>query len=199
MLEMIYQSGNDIKAVPYYISDSFSLEYSQTSQNLEISENGEVILREVAVQDRINIEKETMGTIVAVNYDTQGRMLLAMSFEESGDTYPLIFREGDQDRIFYLLYYVFNNGEKKIYYGKELYDLQTGESIPQLKIRFEETRESRPAIRTLRGRRAGAVQPAGLQAEPWRDEAPELEPAATPTQTPMPAPEQEEFVYEEPW
>jgi hypothetical protein len=154
ILEMIYQSGNDIKTVPYYISDSISLEYSKASQNLEISENGEVILREVSVQDRINIGKETMGTIVAVNYDTEGRMLLAMSFEEGGDAYPLIFREGDKDRIFYLLYYAFNNGEKKIYYGEELYDLLMGDTIPQLKIRFEETREDRPAIRTLQGRRA---------------------------------------------
>jgi hypothetical protein len=175
MLEMIYQSGNDIKTVPYYISESISLEYSKASQDLEISENGEVILREVSVQDRINIDKETMGTIVAVNYDTEGRMLLAMSFEECGDAYPLIFREGDKDRIFYLLHYVFNGGEKKIYYGEELYDLLTGGAIPQLKIRFEETREARPTIRTLHGRRA--------RVEPLWDA--EMEPAET--------------AYEEPW
>jgi hypothetical protein len=153
MLEMIHQSGNDIKGVPSFISDSISLEYSKTTQNLEITERGEVILKEVAVQNRININKETSGTLVAVNYDADGRMLLAMNFDENDGAYPLIFREGDRDRSFYLMHYVLGGRERKLHYGQELYDLQLGESIPRLQIRFEETLESRPETRTLQGRR----------------------------------------------
>jgi hypothetical protein len=153
MLEMIYQSGNDIKSVPYFISGSISLEYSKTTQNLEITEKGEVILKEIAVQNRIDINKETEGTLVAVNYDAEGRMLLAMSFDETDNAYPLIFREGDRDRSFYLVHYILGASERKLHYGGELYDLQMGESIPRLQIRFEETVESRPANRTLQGRK----------------------------------------------
>jgi hypothetical protein len=153
MLEMIHQSGNNIKNVPYFISDSISLEYSKTTQNLEITERGEVILKEIAVENRININKETPGILVAVNYDTSGRMLLAINFDENDGAYPLIFREGDRDRSFYLIHYVLGGSERKLHYGKELYDLQLGESIPRLQIRFEETLESRPEIRTLQGRR----------------------------------------------
>jgi hypothetical protein len=152
MLEMIYQSGNDIKRVPYFISDSIFLEYSKTTQNLEITGEGEVILREISVLNQININKETAGTIVAVNYDAEGRMLLAMSFDERDDAHPLIFREGDRDRTFYLLHYTINNNEKKLYYGEELYDLWLDESIPRLQIRFEEAQESRPSVKTLQGR-----------------------------------------------
>jgi hypothetical protein len=153
MLEMLYKSGNDIKTVPYYVSDAISLEYSRASQNLEVTASGEVMLRELSVQNRVTIGRETMGAIVAVNYDTEGRMLLAVSFDESPDAYPLIFREGDTDRLFYLLYYAFNSGEKKIYYGDELYNIQAGESIPKLQIRFGESREERPSNKTLSGRR----------------------------------------------
>lgn len=152
MLEMIHQSGNDIKNVPYFISDSISLEYSKTTQNLEITERGEVILKEIAVQNRININSETAGTLVAVNYDAEGRMLLAMNFDENDGAYPLIFREGDRDRSFYLMHYLLGGMERKLHYGKELYDLQIGDSIPRLQIRFEEILESRPEIRTLQGR-----------------------------------------------
>jgi hypothetical protein len=170
ILEMIYQSGNDIKNIPFFISDSISLEYSKITQDLEITGDGEVILKEIAVQDRININKETMGSIIAVNYDAQGRMLLAISFDESDDTYPLVFREGDRDRIFYLIHYI-NNNERKLYYGEELYDLQTGESIPLLQIQFEEAQETRPSVRILRGRRmitqiAPGIE-TGTEAEAW--------------------------------
>jgi hypothetical protein len=153
LLEMIYQSGNDIKSVPYFISETVSLEYSKTTQNLEITGRGEVILKEVAVQNQININKETAGTLIAVNYDAEGRMLLAMNFDEDDGAYPLIFREGDKDRSFYLMYYAISGREKKMYYGKELFDLQMGESTPRLQIRFEESVESRPEARTLQGRR----------------------------------------------
>jgi hypothetical protein len=153
ILEMIYQSGNDIKSVPYFISDSVSLEYSKTTQNLEITERGEVIVKEIALQNRIHINRETTGTLVAVNYDAKGRMLLAINFDETDNAYPLIFREGDRDRSFYLVHYVLGGSERKLHYGGELYDLQTDEGVPRLQIRFEATLESRPAARTLQGRR----------------------------------------------
>jgi hypothetical protein len=101
-------------------------------------------------------------------------MLLAMSFDEGDDTYPLFFREGDRDRIFYLVHYI-NNDERKLYYGEELYELLTGESIPLLQIRFAETQETRPKIRILRGRRmtSHTVPEIEIGAEPeaW-DESP---------------------------
>jgi hypothetical protein len=171
MLEIIYNNGGDIKSIPYFISDSISLEYSKTTQNLEITENGEVILKEVTDQSRININRETAGTLVAVNYDGDGRMLLAMNFDENDGAYPLIFREGDsplifregdKDRSFYLMHYVINGTERKVRYGEELYNLQIDDSIPRLQIQFEETVESRPAVRTLQGRKMQPRPTAGL-------------------------------------
>lgn len=161
ILEMIHQSGNDIKSVPYFISDSFSLEYSKTTQNLEITEKGEVVLKEIAVKNRISIPGETAGTLAAVNYDSGGRMLLAINFDESGETYPLIFREGDWDRSFYLVHYALSSKERKLYYGEQLFDLQS-ETIPRLQIRFEEIEEPQTTTKTLQGRRPVSERVGGL-------------------------------------
>jgi hypothetical protein len=155
LLEMIYRVNNDIKGIPYFLSDSVTLEYSKTTQNLEISERGEVTLREVTLQNRVYVDKNTSGILSAVSYDAEGRMLLAINFDENDDSYPLIFREEGRDRAFYLVHYVISGRDKKMYYGQVLYDLQTGlgDSIPRLQIPFEEVEELRPSMKTLQGHR----------------------------------------------
>lgn len=162
LLEMIYLVKNDIKGLPYFLSDSVTLEYIKITQNLEVSEKGEVTLREVTIQDQIHIKTETSGTLVAISYDAEGRMLLAINFDESDDAYPLIFREEGVDRSFYLVHQEVgvDGKEKKIYYGQALYDLQTQDNlVPRLQIQFEEVEEAKPTSRTLPGHRASFSQP----------------------------------------
>lgn len=154
LLEMVYLAHNDIKDLPYYLSESISLEYSQTTQNLEISRDGEITLRDVTVHDRIYIEKGTAGILTAISYDADGRMLLAINFDETDDAHPLIFREDRADRSFHLVHYLLNDRKRKIYYGRVLYDLQTSDIVPRLQIRFREIEEFRPSLKTLPGRHA---------------------------------------------
>jgi hypothetical protein len=162
LLEMIYLVKNDIKGVPYFLSDSLTLRYSKTTQNLEISERGEVTLREVTVQDQVHIDRETSGTLVAITYDSEGRMLLAINFDESDDAYPLVFREEGADRAFYLVHQEvgIDGKEKRTHYGQALYDLQTpGGQVPRLQIQFEAIEEVRPTERTLPGHKTSFYQP----------------------------------------
>jgi hypothetical protein len=160
LLEMIYQVNRDIKSIPYFLSDSITLAYSKTTQNLEISQRGEVTLREVTLQNQVFVDRNTAGTLAAVRYDAEGRMLLAVNFDESEDSSPLIFREDGRDRAFYLVHYVLGGTDRKMYYGQVLYDLQTGlDAVPRLQIHFEHIAESRPMTKTLRGRQT-PLQPA---------------------------------------
>jgi len=132
LLEQIYRDGNNIKELQYYISDPLTLEYSRISQNLQVI-NGESTMREISYQDRITIDRNIPGVLVTVNYDGEGRMVLWVSFDEKGDEFVLIFREGRTDRNFQL-YYQETNDRRQIPYGEEMYELLIGETVPLLQI-----------------------------------------------------------------
>jgi hypothetical protein len=150
LLEQIYLGGNNIKELQYYISEPLTLEFSRITQNLQVI-NGESKLREISFQDRVDIGRNIPGILVTVNYDNEGRMVLRVSFDEKGDNYVLIFREGRADRNF-RLYYQETNNTRQVHYGEEMYDLLMGDDVPLLQIQYNEEVENRHTARVVQGR-----------------------------------------------
>jgi hypothetical protein len=169
LLEQIYLGGNDIKELQYYISEPITLEFSRTIQNLHVI-NGEGRLREISYQDRVEIGRNTPGIAVTVNYDGEGCMVLRVSFDEKGDNYALIFREGRTDRDFRLYYQEANNA-RQVYYGEEMYDLTLGNTVPFLQIQYDEEVENQHTSRVVQGRplRPQETAPQAVPSDPYAD------------------------------
>jgi hypothetical protein len=139
----------DAKKFQYFISETMEMERGQSVSTLVCNEKGELFQEDNLIQEKIIIERETMGVAVDIRVgEDYERWEIDVRFDPVNDR-TLTFVENDEGSSFDL-FYVETRAGKKIPYGNEEYDLSFTE-IPRLSIKLAETSTNVPAITTVGG------------------------------------------------
>jgi hypothetical protein len=139
----------DPKKFQYFLSETTEMERSWNTSALRLNSKGELTQEDNRFQEKIIVEKETMGVAVDIRIDEDyEHWEIDIRFDSAGDRI-LTFRENDEGSSFDLLYIQTQTG-KKIPYGEEEYNLNFGE-IPRLLIRMTENSRNRMAVTTGEG------------------------------------------------
>jgi hypothetical protein len=150
----------DPKKFQYFLSGSMELERSWNTSTLRLNTGGELSQENIRFQEKIILEKETMGVAVDIRIDKDyEHWEIDIRFDRVNGRI-LTFRENDTEGSFDLLYVQAQTG-KKIPYGTEEYNLNFAE-IPRLLIRIAENSRDRPAVTMVEGVAVDSLPPESI-------------------------------------
>ncbi|MEM9887485.1 MAG: hypothetical protein AAF849_16435 [Bacteroidota bacterium] len=136
----------DIKKVQFYTTRAIKMKRASSSEELEVTTDGKVVLKEGDRKEKVELERNLPGVCIAAYEDR-----LQISFSEG--TY-LIFRK-DFSGTYSLLVERDIRGIAKIQYGTETYELQAGSDEAKLAIDKQFKNEDENDERNESGRRIG--------------------------------------------
>jgi len=136
----------DIKKVQFYTTRKIKMKRVSTSEGLEVTKDGKVVVKEGDREEMIELEKDLPGVCVAAFEDR-----LQISFSEGTH---LIFRK-DFVGTYSLLVDRDIRGVAKVQYGTETYELMAGGDEAKLSIDKAFKNEDEEDEREESGRRIG--------------------------------------------
>lgn len=148
IVDQVLESGDSLKMLQYYISDTVTLAKESLRQDMEVRD-GAGLRREVSASGQIVIKKETAGILARSFYGPDKRRVLAVSFDETSDRDTLFFMWNPAQGRFTLDYDI----ESRLAgYGDQKYLVSFSGDTPYLLIRFSEEKANKPSERVIRGR-----------------------------------------------
>jgi hypothetical protein len=139
----------DPKKFQYFLSETVEMDRDLNNSTLSLNNKGELAQEDTLIHERIIFEKETMGVATDIRIDENFEYWEIDVRFDPMDTRVLTFKENHRGDGFDLVY-VQVQGEKKIPYGKEEYNLFF-ENTPQLLIRMSEYSSDQMEITTAEG------------------------------------------------
>jgi len=148
IVSQVLESGDSLRMLQYYISDTVNLIRGSLIHNVEIR-NGAGLRRERSATGEIVIQKGTAGVLVNSFFNSEGRRILAVSFDDANDRDVLFFLWSPNDRRFNLDYDI---ESRLVGYGDQQYQVVFSDETPHLLISFTEERTHDPFERVIQGR-----------------------------------------------
>ena len=137
----------DIKKVQFYTTRRIKMERVTSSKDLEVTDDGKVVLKEGDREETIVLDRDLPGVCVSAFEDR-----LQISFSEGS---YLIFRR-DFVGTYSLLVERDMRGVARVQYGTETYEISPGGDEAKLAIDKQFKREDEDADRDESGRRVGS-------------------------------------------
>ena len=148
------ESFSDIKKVQFYTTRRIKMTRVSSSDGIEVTEDGKVVVKESAREEVITLERELPGVCVAAYEDR-----LHISFSEGS---YVVFRR-DFVGTYSLLVERDFRGVARLQYGTETYELAPGSDEAKLAIQKDFKNEDEDEERNESGRRIGSGSSSGTK------------------------------------
>jgi phosphotransferase system IIB component len=146
--------GNDeIEKFQYYVSTRITLnDAKKIRDQQDISKFGAAAITDIVYNNRIIIDKSTMGVAIKKYYDEKNNLTLEVCFEEDDDKRIIFKQDGNgADREFHIVYQ--NSFTRTIDYGGELYTVDYYGDRPYLRVKVSKRLKEKIKTKWAKGRR----------------------------------------------